>query len=127
MSVNFGQNLKIIRKENNLTQKEFGEMFGISGVLIQKYEKCNVQPSFDFLQKVSQYFKVSIDDLINGDLKVTEKDIREHNYKVKNNNYVSKLQLFESENKLLREYLNQVKEMYNTLKISIEQIKNDKT
>jgi transcriptional regulator with XRE-family HTH domain len=63
-----------LRKKNRLTQAELGEKTGIDGNTISRYERNAIKPSIDALQRLSDYFKVSVDELLNGP--------REEGYKV---------------------------------------------
>lgn len=58
------ENLKLLRKQNNLTQKQLGEITNIRRVNISRYEKGEVEPTFNILIKLADYFNVSIDYLI---------------------------------------------------------------
>lgn len=58
------ENLKLLRKQNNLTQKQLGEITNIKRVNISRYEKGEVEPTFNILIKLADYFNVSIDYLI---------------------------------------------------------------
>ena len=60
----FGQNLKSLRIENNLTQKELGKIFGVCNQTISFWELGSREPDFDTLVKIADYFDVAIDFLI---------------------------------------------------------------
>ena len=57
--------LKELRKQANLSQKEFGMLFGISQRLIANYENGVNKPDYLTLIKFADYFKISIDYLVN--------------------------------------------------------------
>lgn len=59
--------LKILRKERKLTQLKVALDIHISREALSHYENGTRQPSFDILNKLSKYFNVSIDYLINGE------------------------------------------------------------
>lgn len=65
MTNNFTNNLKILRKKNKLTQDELGELLSVSGKTVSSWEKGRSEPKIDFLIRLSDYFNVSIDELIN--------------------------------------------------------------
>ncbi len=59
--------LKQIRKERNLNQLKVAMDLNISREALSHYENGKREPSLDMLNKMSKYFNVSIDYLINGD------------------------------------------------------------
>lgn len=58
------ENLKKLRIENNLTQEEFGALFGIRKTTYAGYETGNSDPRSDFWVAVAEHFHVSIDYLM---------------------------------------------------------------
>ncbi len=58
--------LRIIRKEKNLNQLKVAMDLNISREALSHYENGKREPSLDMLNKMSEYFNVSIDYLING-------------------------------------------------------------
>ena len=59
--------LKQIRKERNLNQLKVAMDLNISREALSHYENGKREPSLDMLRKLSDYFHVSIDFLINGE------------------------------------------------------------
>lgn len=59
--------LKMIRKERNLNQLKVAMDLHISREALSNYETGRRNPSLDMLNKLSEYFNVSIDYLINGE------------------------------------------------------------
>ena len=59
--------LKQIRKERNLNQLKVAMDLNISREALSHYENGKREPSLDMLNKMSQYYNVSIDYLINGE------------------------------------------------------------
>ena len=59
-----GQRLKILRKENNLTQTELAEKLFLDKSTIAKYETDKIEPSLSQLVKLAKFFKVSTDYLL---------------------------------------------------------------
>ena len=59
--------LKQIRKERNLNQLKVAMDLNISREALSHYENGKREPSLDILNKLSEYFNVSIDYLINGE------------------------------------------------------------
>lgn len=63
----FLKGLKQIRKERRLTQLKVAMDLNISREALSHYENSKREPSIDLLIKMSEYFNVSIDFLINGE------------------------------------------------------------
>ncbi len=59
--------LRIIRKEKKLSQLKVAMDLHISREALSHYENGKREPSLDMLNKMSRYFNVSIDYLINGE------------------------------------------------------------
>ena len=59
--------LKQIRKERRLTQLKVAMDLNISREALSHYENGKREPSIEMLVKMSEYFNVSIDFLINGE------------------------------------------------------------
>jgi len=79
-----GERLKLIRKENNLTQEELGKIFGLTKYSISLYENNKTSPSDDFKTKLASYFNVSVDWLLGlTDEKLPADKLREASAKYK--------------------------------------------
>ncbi|MBR2489749.1 MAG: helix-turn-helix transcriptional regulator [Clostridia bacterium] len=59
--------LKKIRKQRNLNQLKVALDLNITRQALSYYENGKREPSLDMLQKMSEYFNVSIDYLITGE------------------------------------------------------------
>lgn len=64
----FPTNLKYLRKKNNLSLKKLGSIIGKTDVALFHWEQGTRQPSLEDLIKLSNYFKVSIDNLLKKDI-----------------------------------------------------------
>ena len=72
-----GKNLKYLRKSKGLTQQELANHLGIRRSSIGAYEECRATPKYDTLEKVSDFFEVSIDFLVKEDIsQYTEEELR---------------------------------------------------
>jgi transcriptional regulator with XRE-family HTH domain len=60
----FGERLKSLRKDHNLTQEQFGKIFFLDKSSISRYEKNSQMPENDLLHKIADYLGVSIDYLL---------------------------------------------------------------
>lgn len=63
--MNCGQKIKQLRLEKQLSQKQLGEILNVSDKTISKWETGRTLPDIEMIQKIAQYFHVSIDELIN--------------------------------------------------------------
>lgn len=61
----FGDRLKELRKECNLTQEDIGNLCGVAKNTVSNWENNANQPSFEIVKKLAQYFGVTIDYLLN--------------------------------------------------------------
>lgn len=59
-----GKNLKRIRTEKGLTQKELGELCGWADSVIRKYENGYTNPKFEAVIKIANALNVKIGDLV---------------------------------------------------------------
>lgn len=57
-------NLKKLRKQNKLTQKQLGDILGVSASTIGMYEQGRRQPTVETLVRLSEYFDKPIEKLI---------------------------------------------------------------
>ena len=72
----FHEKLQELRKKRGLTQEELAESLYVSRTAISKWESGRGYPSIDSLREISNFFSVSIDDLLSGDklLSIAEKE-----------------------------------------------------
>lgn len=63
-----GKNLKYLRKLKGLTQQELANHLGIRRSSIGAYEECRATPKYETLEKISDFFQVSIDLLVKEDV-----------------------------------------------------------
>lgn len=60
--------LKQLRKEYGLSQQQLAEIIGVSQQSINKYENHNVQPDLETLCKMADFFRTSIDYLVDHEV-----------------------------------------------------------
>lgn len=63
-----GLNIKHLLFKKKLSQKEFGELFGVKQGAVSGYMTGRTEPNISFLQNVSKEFDITIDDFINVNL-----------------------------------------------------------
>lgn len=66
-----GQNLKTLRKINNLTQPEFADIVGISRNSLSRYENGTSSISTELLDRICQKFNVSYVEIVGEDKMLT--------------------------------------------------------
>lgn len=64
MSINFADNLKSLRLEQNLTQSELAQKLGTTQRKISYWEAGTVEPDLKSLIDLAKFFKVSSDYLL---------------------------------------------------------------
>ncbi|HOJ10981.1 MAG TPA: helix-turn-helix transcriptional regulator [Clostridiales bacterium] len=73
-----GNRIKQLRKEYNLTQHQFGNLFGLYDSTICLYESGKRTPEYNIILKIADYFNVSVDWLLgrvdNKNLTMIEND-----------------------------------------------------
>ncbi len=69
MNNNFSNNIKKIRKENNLSQEQLAEELGVSRQAISKWESGAAYPEMDKIISICKKYNVNIDDLLHNDIK----------------------------------------------------------
>lgn len=88
--MDFGNILKKIRQDNNLTQEELAKKIDTSRSNIANYENNKNMPSIDILDKLSKIFNVSTDYLLGKSDIRNYSDIKKLNvqdFAVNNSNY----------------------------------------
>lgn len=62
--LNFGENLKRLRKERNLSQEQLSEMLNVSRQAISKWESNKTYPDIENLMLLRNIFNTTLDDLL---------------------------------------------------------------
>lgn len=72
----FHEKLQELRKSRGLTQEELAQGLFVSRTAISKWESGRGYPSIDSLKEISNYFSVSIDELLSGErlISIAEKE-----------------------------------------------------
>lgn len=61
-----GERIRSIRKDQNLTQKQLGELAGIAEPTIRRYELGKLNPKYETVEKIAAALKVSTGSLLGG-------------------------------------------------------------
>ena len=78
MTIYFGENVKRLRKEKELTQETLADFLGVSFQTISKWERGETYPDITMLPAIASFFDVAIDDLLGVDKAQKEQKINEY-------------------------------------------------
>lgn len=67
--MNLADNLKKLRKENNLSQEQLADELGVSRQSVSKWESGSAYPEMDKVLLLCKLFNVGVDELLNQDIK----------------------------------------------------------
>lgn len=59
-----GNKIAELRRENNLSQKNFGEKLGVSQDTVSLWEKGKSLPATEYVIEIAQLFQLSTDELL---------------------------------------------------------------
>jgi transcriptional regulator with XRE-family HTH domain len=68
----FGKNIKKIRSVKNLSQQSFADLFGLKRGTLGAYEEGRSEPKIETIIKVTNYFSITVDELLTKDLTVNQ-------------------------------------------------------
>ena len=77
------EKLMKIRKENGLSQEEFGNEINVSRQAVSKWESEQTKPDIDKIQEIAKRFNVSFDYLLNDEIDTQDKKVEEKSKKKK--------------------------------------------
>lgn len=72
--MNFSDNLKRLRKENNLSQEELAEKLNVSRQSVSKWESNSAYPEMDKIIQISNMFNIGIDELLNKNISEVQEE-----------------------------------------------------
>lgn len=75
MNIYFGENLKNLRKQKNLTQERLAEFLGVSFQTVSKWERGDTYPDITMLPEIASFFKVSVDEILGVNRAKDEEEI----------------------------------------------------
>lgn len=75
----FSDKLQELRKLSGLTQEQVAEKLYVSRTAVSKWEQGKGYPGIDTLKKISELFKVTVDELLSGEkiLSLAEEDAKQ--------------------------------------------------
>ena len=71
--MNIGEQINNLRKQHGLSQDDFANLFNVSRQTISNWENGKSYPDLEMIIKVSDYFKISIDELLKNDVQTVKK------------------------------------------------------
>ena len=86
--MNLSDNLKRIRKENNLSQEDLAEKLNVSRQSVSKWEQGIAYPEMDKVLQICKMFNLSVDELLNQNIKEVENNNKS---KVNINKYIDEI------------------------------------
>lgn len=102
--MNFKENLKKIRKENNLSQEQIAERLGVSRQSVSKWESGQAYPEMDKMLQLCEMFNLNIDDLLNQNINEVRKNKQS---KININKYIDDF----------LEYVTKTIDMFSSMKV----------
>lgn len=66
MDKKFCENLKTVRKDCNLTQKQVAQNLGVVESCYANWEQGRTEPNIEMLRRLCLLFDITLDELING-------------------------------------------------------------
>ena len=77
MKILIGENIKQLRKANNITQEQLAEALNITCAAVSKWERRDTYPDITLLQPLAYFFGVTLDELMGYQASKIQKDIDE--------------------------------------------------
>lgn len=65
---NISANISYLVKKTRFSQSDFGNLFNLKQTVVNQYINGKSFPKIETIQKICNYFEISIDDFINTDL-----------------------------------------------------------
>lgn len=72
-----GQTIISIRKERNMTQEEFAQIFHVTRQTVSNWENEKSYPDLETLVRISEEFQISLDAMLKEDVQMVKKINRE--------------------------------------------------
>ena len=96
--MNFGQNLRNLRKSKNISQEELAERVKVSRQSVSKWETGEAYPEMNNILELCKIFHCHINDLVNDnilDIDSLDEDVKMSavKFKKENRNYCQELHL----------------------------------
>lgn len=84
-------NLKKLREEKGISQKQLGDVVSVSQQSINKYENHNIEPDIATLIKMADYFQTSVDYIIGySDIKRKAEKVKSYDLNMQEADFLEK-------------------------------------
>lgn len=80
-AIKVGNFIRELRKKNGLTQKVFGEKYGVTYQAVSKWERGINIPDISLLREISKDFDVSLEDILDGEVKEKKEEKKKEKVK----------------------------------------------
>lgn len=102
------KNIRYIRLQSGMIQEEFAKHIIVTREAMASYEQDVARPPYEVIARISDFFGVLIDDLLRVDMEKAGLEKYKSITKA-NPPMISKLEVLENENELLKKYIEQLK------------------
>ena len=83
MELNFGENIKRLRRDRDLTQEALADALGVSAQSVSKWECAYGYPDITQLPAIANFFGVTVDAILGNDAQGKEEERRRFGEKYK--------------------------------------------
>lgn len=73
VEVNLGEQLQILREGKNMSREELAQEMNVSRQAVYKWENNKGYPDIENLIKLSEFYNITLDELIKGDRQFQKK------------------------------------------------------
>ena len=71
--MNIGEQINNLRKQHGLSQDDFANLFHVSRQTVSNWENSKSYPDLEMIIKISDYFKISVDELLKNDVQTVKR------------------------------------------------------
>ena len=71
-NISLGENIKKLRKNKGLSQKQLAEILNLSEITIRRYEKCSNIPTIETLDKIAIALDVPLNELLGANATIND-------------------------------------------------------
>lgn len=104
MKIYLNENLKRLRRENNLTQENLADFLGVTFQTVSNWERGSSYPDITMLPIIANYFKISIDELLGINKAEAEKKLEEYLNLYKNTRFKDTALTFEKYQQAIKDF-----------------------
>lgn len=94
----FGNTIRLLRKNNKLSMQKFADQIGVTKGLISMWENKGIVPHSDTLMRISKEYQISIDELLGNKIDESKNSNDKLSYILRNLENLDDKQLKKAEN-----------------------------